>query len=250
MKTFSRIAITLLVALPLCAAMSSCQGIAWALASFTPPQKVKPLYTPDGTKKVLVFVDDARYPVTYEPIKRELAQKISEQLMAHKLAAEIIPYEQVMRLRDDTGSSGEVTSAPASDVATSSDTARRFENMDIVTVGRRTGAQVVLYVEITAFRLKDDPGSPMWEGRLATSVRWVNVAGKNFDEARLWPKDAPRTTGFDVPPVGMPAKEDLALNYGMELARNLAEQMADRITKLFYEHEVPAQGEEAPSDMH
>ena len=204
--------------LPSCSSM-----LAWTVASFAPPQKVKPVFVPPKDKKVLVFVDDMRTPVSYEPIKRDLTEKINKLLMEKKLVREVVPYEAVMTIIGSSSS---------------------FNDLAVTDVGRKVGAELVLYVEITQFRLKENEGSPLWEGRLATSIRWVAVEGKTPDTARLWPKDRPGTGGYDVPPIGMPVKEDMSLSYGSELARNLADRMADRIVKLFYEYEAPANPED------
>lgn len=194
--------------------LSSCQAIGFGVAALAPPQKIKPLYKLPANKKVLVFVDDKASPVTYPPIKRELAEELGKQLMEHKLAKETIPYDTLLDL---------IAREP------------KFNNLGVADVGRKVGADIVIYVDIKTFRLREEERSPLWEGQLETSVRVVDVWAKK-GETRLWPKDAGE---FNVPAVGMPAKEEVG-DYGTELARDLARRMADRICKLFYEYEVPA----------
>ena len=58
----------------------------------------------------------------------------------------------------------------------------------------------------------------------------------DVDKGRLWPKDRP--SGYPVEPVKTPTQDNLSTTYGSELASQLATMMADKIAKLFYEHEV------------
>jgi len=202
------------------AGLSGCQMISYALMRLEPPKKVDAQYKPPAGKKVLVFVDDVAHPVNYEPIKRELAEQLGSQLVEHKLAASTIPYERVMGMM-------------------AADT--KFNDVSIngvVEIGRKLGADLVLYVEIKGFKLKEDERSPLWEGRLETAVRWVDCSAAKSDEARLWPKDMPASSGFEVKAVTAPVKEDPSLAYGQELAKDLAEKMAVRIGRLFYDYEV------------
>ncbi|MFB3893720.1 MAG: hypothetical protein ACE15C_17035 [Phycisphaerae bacterium] len=205
------------------AGAGGCQGFAWLVTQFQPPQKVKAKYTPPAGKRVLVFVDDVVAPVTYEPIKRELSERISSKLVEHRLVAETVPYDVLMKaISEDRGFN-----------------INDLGKAGVKQIGDKVGADLVLYVEIKSFRLKEDESSPLWGGRLETAVRWVDCHQDTNETARLWPTDG--SSGFDLPAVGMPAKEDPSASYGTELAKILAERAADRIVKLFYDYEVAAQ---------
>lgn len=203
-------------AVAMACALTSCQAIAWPIAALAPPQKVKALYTLPADKKVLVFVDDLQNPVHYPPVKRDLAEAIGKELMAQKAVGATIPYERVLDLM-------------AGDKA--------FNDLGVANVGRKVGADVVVYVEIKSFKLREAEGSPLWEGQLGAAVRVVDAWATKKDSARLWPKDA---VEYNVPAVGLPVKEDPNADYGAELAKTLSARMADRVAKLFYDHEVPA----------
>jgi hypothetical protein len=213
MKTLaSRIAKALLLGAVLAgAAGCSTQMLAYLMATFAPPEKIKAVYEPPKGKKYLVFVDDRPAPVSWEPIKQELATRIGQKLQEKKFASSLVAYERIQDL-----TSG-----------------RDFDKMSIAEAGQKLGADVVLYVQIDYFALREAPESPLWQGRLATSVWMVDARSPQ----RLWPKDVPIGTGYQVPPVDTKPAEHPSPSYGELVAKDLAEQMADRIVKLFYDHE-------------
>ena len=193
--------------------------IGWFVNAFAPPQKVKAVYQPPKGKKMLVLVDDIRNPVSYEPVKRELTERLNRQLEENKVAAQTVPYQSVLDL---------VTASTS------------FHELSVVDVGQKLGADLVLYVHVDRFSVKDDEASPLWQGRLEATVRMVDVQrGLAEKRPRLWPED--RDEGYVVEPVETQPESHPSENYGEQLAETMAEQMADRIAKLFYDHEVRAQ---------
>jgi len=196
---------------PLVLCFCGCQGIAWLVAQFAPPQKVPATYKLPKGKKVLVFVDDPYYRVNYEPVKAELTKRLNSQLTTHKIAAKTIPYRRLLGLIDATPD---------------------FNRLRVSQVGKKLGADVVLYVQVDRFSLKDHENSTLWHGRFKTTIRFVDNEAN-----RLWPKDMHE--GFPVPEVTRPQVDNASPTYGGGLARIMAEKMADRIAKLFYDHTVP-----------
>lgn len=193
--------------------LGGCTLFNWFAAQFAPPKKVKAIYEPPAEEKVyLVFVDDLLHPVTYEPFKRMLTEKLGEALVEQDIAMQVVDYERLLDL-----------------MAAESD----FNSMPISVVGERLGADVVLYVQVTDFQLKDNDVSPLWRGRFDASLRVVDVV-----DGRLWPRDRPQ--GYPMERVETPQTEHPSPTYGAELARKMAELAADRIAKLFYDHKVPA----------
>jgi hypothetical protein len=189
-----------------------CAAVAWTAAQFAQPKQVDALYKIPQGKKILVFADDIMAEVSYQPVKAMLAEETSFQLVAHKLAAETVPYERLIALTREKG----------------------FDKLSVGEVGAKLGADVVLYVHIDKFSLKDTPDTPLWRGQLHATIRVVDVKA-----GRLWPQDKPE--GFPVPPVDLPTVEDSSQVYATQLAKELATKMADRIAKCFYDHKVPAQ---------
>ena len=201
-------AASLLLCCPGCATV-----LGWTAAQFAPPKKVPATYKIPSGKTILVFIDDVMAEVNYQPIKSELTERINSKLMDHKIAAAVVPFDQIAKVMAQT---------------------KNFEGLAVSEVGEKLKADIVLYVHIDKFSLKDDNASPLWHGQLHTTVRVVDVKG-----GRLWPEDKPE--GSPMPPADLPAMENPAAGYGGELTRQLAEKMSDTIVKLFYDHMVPAQ---------
>ena len=186
--------------------------IGWFVNAFAPPQKVRALYEPPADKKLLVFVDDMLNPVSYEPVKGELTKRLNRQLTEHKVVAQTVTYEEILDLMAATPN---------------------FNELTVTEIGQKLKADVVVYVYIDEFTLKESEASPLWRGRMRATVRVVDV-----ELGRLWPEDRP--TGHSVKPVETPGASHPSPTYGTDLSKILAEKMAERIAKLFYTHRVGA----------
>jgi hypothetical protein len=206
-----RYALTAVAAAAWLALPGCTQALAWFAAQFPQPKKVDALYQPPKGKTVLVLVEDRPKPVSYEPVKYELGERIGQNLVTAKVAREVVKQE---RLRDLS-------------------TQRDFAGLAVREVGARLGADLVVYVRIDSFSLKDGPESPLWLGRLSVSVWVFDVKGSG----PLWPTDTPGGEGYRPTPIVLKHVENSSPSYGQVVAETLAEQMADRVAKIFYNHE-------------
>ncbi|MHC4294948.1 MAG: hypothetical protein ACYSTL_05125 [Planctomycetota bacterium] len=208
------------ILLTLTLSLAGCQPvIGWLVNVFAPPKKVAPVYAPPPDKKVLVFVDDLTNPVSYAPIKGLLTKRLNDRLIEHRVAADVVPHGELLTLMAATP---------------------EFNQLGIVQVGSQLGADLVLYIHIDEFSLKDNEATPLWTGKLRTKVRLIDVQkGLLKQQPRLFPEDRPE--GYPVKDVETPAETHPSPRYGEDLAKTLADKMADRIAKLFYEHEITAQ---------
>jgi hypothetical protein len=188
--------------------MTGCAGVAWLAAVTTPPNSIPPLYQLPKESTVLVLVDDPQQLAARTPAKPELIRELNRQLVEHEVAKKTVPLKLIMQ-----------TAAVTPD----------FNHLRAVDVGRKLEADFVIHVDITEFRLKDDPIGSIWEGRLA-----ANVKVYDSEEGRVWPTDRP--DGYPVQPAIHPTTEDFSSDYGNRLAVKLAREMAGNIAKLFYEH--------------
>jgi hypothetical protein len=206
--------VKLFLAVSLACAMllaSGCRQISALATLLAPPKKVKPVFVPPKDKILLVFVDDMLNPVSYEPAKRRLTEQLNKQLVEHKVVAKTVPYERMLEFMSRTP---------------------KFNSLSVSEIGRKLDADLVLYIQVNQFSLKDIEESPLWHGRMHVTVRVVDVA-----KARtLWPTD--RAAGMPLDPVEIPEVENPSTTYAGHLARQIADEMADQIAKLFYEYTV------------
>jgi len=202
-----------LASMMLCA--PGCAIPAWLAAQFGPEKKVPAEYEPTKGKTILVLVDDMLNPVDYEPVKIHLTEMLNEQLLAHKVAAKTIPYTRI----------GEFIAATPD-----------FNSMAVCEVGSKLGADMVLYVQIDKFSLRDPAASQeLWKGRLQTTIRLVDVKA-----GRLWPTDRP--VGHMVPAAETRTVSDDSPTRAETISKALAAETADRIAKYFYAHKTPYEG--------
>jgi len=192
----------------------SCAVAAWVAAQFGPQEKVAALYAPPEGKKILVFVDDILNPVSYEPIKIELSRRLNQIFVEENVADEAVSYDRLADL---------IRATP------------QFNRLAVSEVGRKLGADIVLYVHIDAFSLRDPASDEFWRGRLEATVRMTDV-----QTGRLWPRD--REAGYRMDEVETESTPRTSDTTADELTQVLAAMMADRIAKLFYDHERPYQG--------
>lgn len=191
-------------------AITGCGVFPWLAAQFAPPQTALAKYEIPKEKTVLVFPDDYPNTVSFEPVKRLLAERLNDLLAENEIAAAAIPYQAVEDMEAATNS---------------------FSGMSTSQIGKALGADIVIYVHIDKFYLKEDPANPLWHGYIETTVRVVDV-----NKGLIWPADIPG--GWPVDPVDIPT-DDTSQTYNTKLAQRLAEKMSEKIAHLFYEHTVP-----------
>lgn len=180
--------------------------ISYITAQFAPPKKVEAKYELPSGKTVLVLVENRTEAVSYESIMRKLTGSLNAELVKNDLVDKTIPYDDIIHFR---------LSTPG------------YHRMAIKEVCTKLDADMVIYVHIDKFLLRDDT-SDVWHGQFATTV-FVKDR-----ESRLWPRDLPG--GHVVEPIDRDLYTGSSPNYSERLASHLAAQMADRVAKLFYKH--------------
>ena len=187
-------------------------ALGW-LASWFPPDAVDAVYKFPKDKTVLVLVDDPKGMGREASIQLDLANALNDQLLDHKIAKDVIPQRKLLFEMARTSA---------------------FQQLSISEIGKRLKADIVLYVKIEQFALKDNRLSPIWHGELGTTVKVVSVA-----DGRLWPKD--RHPGYAMPDINSPREsDDESKRMGEKITMRMAKEMADKIAKLFYKHEGKA----------
>ena len=195
-------------------AVPGCAWIAWTAHLLAPNEKIEPVCTIPPDVKILVLVDDLKLTETVDcaAIKRDLTDSLNEELLAHEVVADVVNYDELLDF---------IADEPV------------YRQMPFGEVGRKLGADLVLYVRLDHFSLRDSEASLLWQGNLD-----VVVSLKDTDDHMLWPMDKPGGHPID-PPVSVSCDREESQSYGVKLTEELAAQMADRIARLFYEHEVP-----------
>jgi hypothetical protein len=188
------------------------------------PETVEAQYEIPSDTRLLVFVDDIKNPLSYPEVKRRIGRRVGEHLTDenHRVVRDVVPQKDLIAL---------VAGDP------------EFYTLSIAEVGNKVGADIVLYVHIDRFELREDPASPIWKGRLEASALLVDVhEGMKRGQPRLWPTNRPDGQPID-PPVTTPSEQDPSPRFGLKLTNRMCDTMADRIAKLFYEHQVDPRDE-------
>ncbi|MFW6132331.1 MAG: hypothetical protein ACOC8F_00430 [Planctomycetota bacterium] len=210
MNRFVHILTTTLLGALVCA-VASC-GPALGLLTYwaNPPQTVKAVCELPDDKRICVFVEDAPFAGS-RPLARMLTSEINAQLERNDVAAETVPYGELLEL-----------AAVMPDYSTTS----------VLELARRVDADLLVEVSVTEFSLRYAEAGQVWKGQLGAVVEARRVdTGR-----RLGPGDDPE--GYHVEPVELPMTSSADPHYGDQLTRELTARMADRIAKLFYDHKV------------
>jgi len=210
------VCVTAAVAIAGCA-----QWFAIVGSSFNKADTTKAKYELPEKKTVLVFVDDRRVQ-TDQPLRTLLTEAINEQLTANKVAAKTIAYSRVLDLAGQ---------------------ARGLSGLEPLWTARKVGADIVLYVCVDKFSLHEEGVEIglLWRGQLGASISVTDVASGQM----LWPRDEP--DGMAIKPVDTPTVTHTSPNFGEELTAQVANIMADRVAKMFYDHKITPE-EEMGSD--
>jgi len=200
----------LLVALVLLASVlgAGCDQAAWILVKtvgpWVPEEKVEAECRLGG-QSVLVLVDvaDPALASAYPRLERMVSDGIGKALGREKAAGPIVPAHSLAiarRIEPD------------------------FSRWSVAQVGRYFNVDLVMHVELFAFRLKDSPGGNVFHGYAESAVRVVSAeTGK-----QVWPMlaSARQVTAETMPDV-QPEEE-------AEVAAILAEGLAEKIARYFY----------------
>jgi hypothetical protein len=187
-----------------------------------PPDKVKAEFELPEDKRLVVLVEDPAGLANETALKMELTRELNRELEDRGLVHRAIPYRRLMSFAAATPN---------------------FRSMSSVEVAKKLGVDLVLYVKIDDFQLRDDPNSHFWHGKLETLVRVISA-----EHGRLWPKDLPN--GYPPPKVdtgsvpGNPTQK-----FEASFVHKMALEMTDNIAKLFYKHRGKPHGSLPQDEM-
>jgi hypothetical protein len=200
---------------------SGCAFLAYVASQMGPPQKVKAVYELPEDKRVLVFVDDYGNPdesIVARDLKRRLTQNINEQFEKHEVVSETVPYSEVVRVQGQTPN---------------------FRSLHTEEVGDKVDADIVVYVHIDQFSLRDPDSQRLWHGRLKCSLKVLDVEkGMAGRGGHLWPHDKDLYDAEGKLKVNIPAESETSPTYGEVLTSEMIEEMAGMIGRVFRDHEI------------
>jgi hypothetical protein len=198
-------------------ALAGCGARAGALAYWMGVgrgRKIPAVYKfPPG--RVLVLVDDSRNLVKWPQACELLARFVGENLLRRDAVSEVISNASLARLR-------------ASDP--------QFERRSAQEIGRRAGADFVLWLEVREFFAPQEIQDTSAAAKMSVSVKVLNVhEGVRSDRVRLWPADEHgHIEEVELRAVEVNDLEHAENAVSIALTRKLSKQVA----RLFFEYKL------------
>lgn len=213
-RRIGRAAAMLILAIGAAGMSSGCDYVAAGILVIEGPPKVKKVgELPEG-RSLVVFIDDPQNRMPRRSLREMAAKAAEEEIIREKL----------------TGGAAVIESATAMRIAS---TERYGQPMSIVEIGRRVGADVVLYVRVEQWTLAREVGSIS----PAAVARVKLLDAKN--NKRIWPDQA---AGY-VMQASLPVQTNQApasLDARAMLEEKFARRFGLEIARLFFDHERDA----------
>jgi len=162
---------------------------------------------------LLVLVDDDQ-DLIHPPTAREaLVEALAKQLKEHQIADRITTNDELAKIRH---------SEP------------KFDQRGAREVGRLAKADTVLWLSVKQFALENDLDIAVTPATFAVALKVVDAQAERREDVRLWPLDREgKLMVITVSPQDIRACKSLA-----EVHQKLADEMADKIAKLFYDFKI------------
>ena len=193
-------------------ACAGCNLIAYTLMKtvgpWVSPEEVKAEFRMDG-QSLLVLAD------TSDPSLESQFPRL-----------EVVVGEAIAKILRKEGATGPIV--PIHSLEAARMTRTGFDRWSIAEVGEYFNVDLVLYVELYEFRLKDSPGSMVWHGYAESALRVVSPeTGK-----QVWPAlGSARIVMAETLPDVQPTEPG-------ELERILTEGLADKIARHFFTYKM------------
>ena len=186
-----------------------CQEVGVLHYFLMPDQKVKAEFElPD--KPLVILVDDVRGLVEPPMARRALVEALSEKLREHEAAWRITTNEELARMRQAEPD---------------------FEKLSICEMGRKVNAEIMIWISVVEFGFDQNLEMAVSPGRFVTKMKVFDIQAEE-ENLRLWP---PQRQGRFVD-VKISPHEVRSCKNKAEAHEKLADAMADKIAKFFYEH--------------
>lgn len=188
--------------------VGACQQAAVTLYHLTGGDTIEAKYK--LTENLLAAVlDDPQGLLVTPSVYRTLHERMEQEFTANGIKSRLVPFDQVQRMRQHD---------PA------------YDSLSIREIGEKLGADQVLYLKVTDFRLRREPGTPVYQGRFIVRVSVISTERKR--DVRLWPQ---QEGGFEVAGETPPESSE-GDKSADDVARELTADLCNRVAKLFYDH--------------
>jgi hypothetical protein len=204
-----RVSLALLSVLLLTAFLTTgCQQMAILWFHMTGGDTVKARYKLTSNM-LAVVLDDPEGLIVLPETYREFYNRLEQEFLANNIKARLIPFEEWQRLRQR---------------------GNEYDDLSVRAIGEKLGADEVLYLKTTDFRLKREPAAPIYEGRFVVRVSIISTERKR--DVRLFPQEE---GGVEVAAETKPETTEGDAT-AADVARRLSAELARRVTRLFYDH--------------
>jgi hypothetical protein len=192
--------------------LSACNIIAPAVFLVEGPPKIDARFELPEKASVVVFVDDMSSPPMGRATRLAIARAAQEDLLKARVVARVID-------------------ASAAFEAASTETASR--KLDVQTIGRSVGADLVIHATIDSFTLTANEAEYM-----PTAVFRAKVIDTRIEDgARIWPVDEPRGATITAQPSQRPRTMPQSRGEADRARGELATLTGQTLAKLFYTHD-------------
>lgn len=204
------------------ALLGGCNLLAFPLYVFAPPEKevtIAPEYAglADSTVAVVVYADmDTMYE--YPRVREDLSQVVAVMLRRNVENVTVIDPGRVVRYQDDTID---------------------WESLPIQSVGRRLGADKVLYISLGEYSMREAGSISLARGRIRAHVSVYDCTLEPGVDPVQWRQRNVTVLFPEEGPAGIAGQNDRNLQIQTHVL------FAEKVARYFYEHKLPASEVEA-----
>lgn len=191
--------------------MSGCNIIGPAYVLIHGPEKTPALFTLEKDRSTVIFIDDRANILSPRALRQTIAQTAQKALLENKTLTNVIDGRAAILAASEESSS---------------------ELLDIATLGKRVGADIVIYATTLKFELSPDGQTFQPEARFN-----VKVLDVTKPQPRLWPAER---EGYPLVVTGGPRAGTLPRTTSeVNKARQaLADRAGVAIARLFFSYET------------
>ena len=170
------------------------------------------------SEPIMVFVDDIHEKMGWPQAERYVFDELSQALLRNEAAQKIIPLETVDQLRQ---------------------TVEDFDRRGCRELGELAGASQVLWLEVRDFLADEQIATPSDAAYVSVSVKVIDVTQtESRTRVRLWPM----SPDGHIVTVGLAGAEVTEAGSQDKISKALAEELAEEVAKLFYDHRADEPG--------